>query len=469
MQNVQQKTNMPSTLLRLVLLISCAHALVHMYELSLPGVEQQIAAEYFPEDVEKGKEVSGMLSMTWRLPWGIGALFAGLMVDRFGAKRLLLVYLYGVSAVCVVVGFTHPLAFLFVAMFSMGLLASIYHPAGLTWISHRTDESQRPFALGIHGILGSLGISSGPLLAATITGWGFSWREFYLWLALPGIVLATALAIYRDRYREADTEERDNARKERAQRSRRDQTGEGAKSNERAPADTNDADTNDADTNNADTNNADTNNADTNNADTNNADTIDTNTNDAEQADWRAFGVLTLVAVCQGVIYSGVLSFLPRYMAGWETTGSVSNEGYLATGVLILGCIGQYTAGYFARPDRLERQLCWISLANAPFLLFMSLAANDGQRLMAAGAFSIVHFMHQPIYNSLIATYSPRSRRSFAYGISIAMGLGLGSCGAAFTGYAHQQFAAFASLAVVALVGSAIAARLARMRQASVD
>ena len=45
------------------------------------------------------------------------------------------------------------------------------------------------------------------------------------------------------------------------------------------------------------------------------------------------------------------------------------------------------------------------------------------------------------------------------------MGLGVGSCGAVFIGFAHQQFTAFASLAAVAIVGSVIADRLARMRR----
>jgi len=429
---------MPSSVLRLVLLISCAHALVHMYELSLPGVEQQIASEYFADDVQRGKEVSGMLSMTWRLPWGIGALFAGLMVDRFGAKRLLLVYLYGVSGVCFIVGFTHSLSLLFVTMFSMGLLASIYHPAGLTWISHRTNESQRPFALGLHGILGSLGISSGPLLAAAITGWGFTWREFYWWLAVPGIVLATTLAIYRDKHTDQDSAE--------------DSAEDSPESN---PADVTERN-----------NEREARIADQEAESTGDGDAREVLVHPDEQADWKAFSVLTLVAVCQGIIYSGVLSFLPRYLTGWEDpSDEFSNSGYLATVVLAMGCIGQYTAGYFARPKKLERQLSWIALANAPLLICMAFAANDTQRMMAAGAFSIVHFMHQPIYNSLIANYSPRSRRSFAYGISIAMGLGIGSCGAGFVGFVHRQFTAFASLALVAVVGALIAHQLARIRE----
>lgn len=411
---------MPPKVLRLVLLISCAHALVHMYELSLPGVEEQIAADFFPSDPKQGKEVTGMLSMSWRLPWGIGALFAGLLVDRFGAKRLLLVYLLGVSAVCGAVGMTQPLWLLFVAMFSMGLFASIYHPAGLTWISHRTTPEQRPAALGWHGILGSLGISSGPLLAAAITGQGYSWREYYYWLAVPGVLLASLLVIYRDRSGDAP-------------------------SPREAPSPRDDPSPQDA------------------------SPTAETERDEGRQieedsANWPAFAVLTTVAICQGIIYSGVLSFLPRYMGGWQTAAEAGgSKGYWATGVLVLGCIGQYTAGYLARPGRLERQLSWISYANAPLLLAMALAATDIQRLVAAGAFSIVHFMHQPIYNSLIASYSPRARRSLAYGMSIAMGLGVGSLGAVFVGYAHRQWFAFSSLAVVALVGGTIARALSRI------
>jgi FSR family fosmidomycin resistance protein-like MFS transporter len=429
---------MPTQLLRLVLLVSCAHALVHMYELSLPGVEQKIASEFSPGDVMRGKEVSGMLSMTWRLPWGIGALFAGLLVDRFGAKRLLLVYLFGVSLVCVLVGFTQSLSTLFGAMFGMGLLASIYHPAGLTWISHRTNEQQRPLALGVHGIFGSLGIASGPLLAAifTSTTFGFTWREFYFALAIPGVLLATFLAVFRDRA-VGDRAVGDRAVGDRAVGASREKTGGDQNAGRPKPERPKPEEGGEA--------------------------AKASENRKQDESDWKAFSVLTTVAICQGIVYSGVLSFLPRYMSGWDQSNT-GRGSTLATGVLILGCIGQYIAGYFARPGMLERQLCWITLSNAPLLLWMAVA--DGpQRILAAGAFSIVHFMHQPIYNSLIATYSPRANRSFAYGISIALGLGLGSCGALLVGFAHRQLWAFSCLAGVAVIGGTIAAQLARMRR----
>jgi hypothetical protein len=42
--------------------------------------------------------------------------------------------------------------------------------------------------------------------------------------------------------------------------------------------------------------------------------------------------------------------------------------------------------------------------------------------------------MHQPLYNSLVAKYVPRGRRSLAYGLSFTAGFGVGSVGSAFAG-----------------------------------
>ena len=72
--------------------------------------------------------------------------------------------------------------------------------------------------------------------------------------------------------------------------------------------------------------------------------------------------------------------------------------------------------------------------------------------------------MNQPIYNSLIAKYTPSHRRSLCYGISFAMGLGLGSFGAGFAGDVLKMFEVpsdgfpylYSSLAATAAVGGLI-------------
>ena len=83
---------MSSATLRLVLLVSCCHALVHVYEHSLASVEQLVVAdEAFDVPAERQEKVSGVLGNWLRLPFGLCALLAGWLADRFGAKRLLLV------------------------------------------------------------------------------------------------------------------------------------------------------------------------------------------------------------------------------------------------------------------------------------------------------------------------------------------------------------------------------------------
>lgn len=134
----------------------------------------------------------------------------------------------------------------------------------------------------------------------------------------------------------------------------------------------------------------------------------------------------------------------------------------MASGALVLGCIGQFLAGRYARADRLERQITMITLANVPFLIWMALA-TDWTRFVAAGAFCIVHFMHQPVYNSLIPKYAPVRKRSFCFGISFAMGLGFGSFGAIFAGHTLNEQAVYLTLAGVSCSAGMVGIFLVRV------
>ncbi|MCA9267551.1 MAG: MFS transporter, partial [Planctomycetales bacterium] len=176
---------------RLVLLVSCAHALVHVYELSLPSVEQNIALEF-----DVGTSTTGLLGNAWRLPWGLGAVGAGWLADRYGSRRLLIIYLLGCAATSFAAAQAGSLTTLFVAMFAMGSFASIYHPAGLALISSAAGPRDRTMALGYHGIFGSAGIALAPFLAALALELGATWQTYYLVLVVPGIALAVALFVW---------------------------------------------------------------------------------------------------------------------------------------------------------------------------------------------------------------------------------------------------------------------------------
>lgn len=381
---------MNSATLRLVLLISCCHALVHVYEHSLASVEQLVVEDpaFAVEPVEKEqKEVSGELGNCLRLPFGFCALLAGWLADRYGAKRLLLIYLIGCSAAGVMAAFTPNLAMMYVSMFTLGMFASIYHPAGVALISHQTTAQNRTRALGYHGIFGSAGIAAGPFLAALVLNSSDPvWRHYYLVLAIPGVLLAGLLMV---------------------------RLAHGKKLYE--PTDPQRA--------------------------------TDGGEDDAH---WRSYFTLISLACLAGFVYAAILHFLPRYLgeSGLELAGveEAAMRNYLAGGVLMLGIVGQYTAGRIARPTTLEPLTACSFFASAPFVLWMGIAQGPW-RILAAALFAPVFFMHQPLYNSLVAKYVPRRRRSLCYGLSFTLGFGVGSLGPNISGRIQSNLLTHAVLA----------------------
>jgi MFS transporter, FSR family, fosmidomycin resistance protein len=373
----------------ILLLVSCAHAMVHVYEQSLPSVEQQIAADFFPSDAAQGKLFTGQLSNIWRLMWGVGGVLAGLLVDRIGSRRMLALYLLGCAAAAELAANSTTQSGLYVAMLLSGSFAAIYHPAGLTLISHETNPGNRVRAQSVHGVFGSLGIGLAPLAVGLMFSFDFGWRQVYSVLAVPGLLLGIVFVVQSFRH---------------------------------VPS----------------------------------APVVLDRSDNLERAAWGSFWVLTLVASAQGFTYSAVTSFLPRYIHNGlvtvmpEVPGSLSN--YLSAGVLFIGCFGQYYAGRIGRSAALEIQLTCIATGSAPFLVWMAVA--DGwARPAAAACWTLVHFMHQPIYNTLIAKYTPRGQRGMFYGISFAMGQGVGSFGAGFAGQFQSDEVVYGVQAVIAALG----------------
>lgn len=390
--------------LSIVLIVSCAHAMVHVYEQSLPSVEQRIARDFFPSDPARGKEFTGQLSNVWRLMWGVGGVLAGWLVDRCGSRRMLALYLLGCAAAAAMSARSVTQSGLYTAMLLSGGFAAIYHPAGLTLISHETNPQNRARAQGIHGVFGSLGIGLAPLAVGLLFSLSFTWRQVYGVLAIPGLLLGLVYVVQSIR-----------------------------------PPVSHAATSDDADA--------------------------------RTHPDWVSFCILTLVASAQGFTYTAVTSFLPRYIHGGLATvmpsASDSLSNYLSATVLFIGCFGQYFAGRIGKSSALESQMIWIVSGSAPFLAWMAFATG-WDRPAAAACWTLVHFMHQPIYNTLIAKYTPRHQRGMFYGISFAMGQGVGSFGAGFAGKYQSDAVVYGVQALIALFGG-LAAIVLWLRNRSDD
>lgn len=394
---------MSSATFRLVLLVSCAHAMVHMFEHSLPAVEQLIGDEF-----GVGRERTGILGTVWRLPFGLGAMLAGWLADRYGSKQMLMVYLLGCMMTAVLAWWAPTLAILTAVMFTMGCFASIYHPAGLALISRETTPETRGAALGWHGIFGSIGIAASPFLAALVFGLtDITWRQFYLVLAAIPIVLLVALQRATIHPNE----------------SHRSQSG--------------------------------------------------TQTNSSDGSDTLPIPrYLTLVAAgaLSGFVYAAFLHFLPRYLDDTglrpEDWSKESFRNTLTTAALLCAAVGQGIAGRIAAPGKLEYQLIAILGGNVPPLVWMAFA-DGASRFVAACCLAFVHFMNQPIYNSLIAQMIPARRRSLGFGFSNMACFGVGAFGPLVAGMLRDERTVYLTLAATATCAAGLAVLLRQLTSRS--
>ena len=140
---------------------------------------------------------------------------------------------------------------------------------------------------------------------------------------------------------------------------------------------------------------------------------------------------------------------------------------YAAALALVCGAFGQWTAGRIARPKTLPTLLSLVYAANVPFLVWMTFA-EGGQRLLAACLWAFVHFMNQPLYNSLLPEFMPSHRRSVGFGFSNMMGFGVGAIGPPLVAQFDERFAdytySYSALAVLALIAAFLPLPLLRAK-----
>ena len=178
-----------------------SHLSVHALMLALPSLIPVIRNEF-----DVGLSTLGFMVSISGFMFGLGAIPAGWAEKRFGGRQLLLIYQAGSSISALLVALSGSFQMMVVGLGFMGFFCSIYHPAGLTLISHRVKSLTRGMA--IHGIFGSTGSALGPILATTAAAI-ISWRSAYAFLGIFNGLLAisTFIAIpYRKRSTMDETE-----------------------------------------------------------------------------------------------------------------------------------------------------------------------------------------------------------------------------------------------------------------------
>jgi FHS family L-fucose permease-like MFS transporter len=138
---------------------------------------------------------AGFLAFSFFLAYGICSIPTGLMMDRFGAKPLLLFGVTLMTLGCLVVAWAQTYPVMLAMIFTVGVGVTIVQTAGNPLIQHldRVENYHRNLTLTI-GFCG-IGAFGGPFILAFIRGTGRNWQSLYTFFALLCFVLLLLLAM----------------------------------------------------------------------------------------------------------------------------------------------------------------------------------------------------------------------------------------------------------------------------------
>ena len=171
----------------LIALIGLAHGLSHFFQLALPPL--------FPiltESLGTSYAVLGGALAIFFTVSGIAQTAAGFLVDRLGARKLLLCGVALLSASSLMFAAVPNVAMLYAAAVVGGLGNSVFHPADLALLNGRVTPRRLGHAFSMHGLGGSLGWVLAPICVAPLAH-AFGWRVA---VATAGVIGLVALVFF---------------------------------------------------------------------------------------------------------------------------------------------------------------------------------------------------------------------------------------------------------------------------------
>ncbi|MGH8692539.1 MAG: MFS transporter [Burkholderiales bacterium] len=168
-------------------LISFAHGMSHFYQLLL--------APLFPfirNELEVSYAALGLLVALFYALSGLLQPLAGFVVDRYGARSVLLGGVGCFVASAVLMGFSSTYGMLALGAALGGIGNSVFHPADFTILNARVSPPRLGYAFSAHGVVGYLGYAVAPVFSVSIAA-AFGWQAALLVGAGLGVGLLVLL------------------------------------------------------------------------------------------------------------------------------------------------------------------------------------------------------------------------------------------------------------------------------------
>src|SRR5260370_23784541 len=138
-----------------------AHYASHVMQVALPPLFPILHDEFGVSFTELG-----LIVTLFYVASGLGQAAAGILVDRYGAQRLLVAGVTVLALSVALAGMAASYWMLLPLALLGGLGNSVFHPADLSILSHRVSEGRLRRAHALHGIAGTLRNATPPGLVA---------------------------------------------------------------------------------------------------------------------------------------------------------------------------------------------------------------------------------------------------------------------------------------------------------------
>ena len=164
-----------------LIVIAITHALAHAF--------QNMHTTLYPELVLEFSLTNQQVGLISSIPNLISALLSipmGLLSDRIGAKKMIILSIIVSTFGAVIAGIAQNPLMLIIAVSLLYLNTTIYHPASYSFTTFLFEPRDRAKALGVQGAGGTLGMALGPLSISILVGiLGLGWRRAYLAWIIP--------------------------------------------------------------------------------------------------------------------------------------------------------------------------------------------------------------------------------------------------------------------------------------------
>jgi MFS family permease len=168
-------------------LVSYPHMFSHIYGMVLPPLIPLLKGEF-----DVSYTALGVLIAVFGVASGIGQTPVGFLVDRYGARPVLVFGTIIESLSILGIGFTDSYWQLLVLYSIAGIFNSVYHPADYAILAAQVAKKRLGRAIGVHSFVGNFGWAITPTFMATVTAiWG--WRAAFIAIGALGLIFVPML------------------------------------------------------------------------------------------------------------------------------------------------------------------------------------------------------------------------------------------------------------------------------------